>query len=559
MRLRLGQIDTLHRCLYPRLIRRIPLNESSLKLIASNARRCLSSSQSSLSDRTGRLIPLDASEIPVTLTPLESVRKTAHRHQNPFKIANYLVQTGALKRSVELYEILIWSCARAPQDTLLELAFKLLQEMKDYELKPSSDIYHNLLKLLSKSPDYIRREQVLQEMNARWFQLKPEGERWVIMGYIFDTQLEMALHKVRCFKEKNPDVDLDTGVYRSLARGLIEMGEVEEAHDILKTVFMQNNTMFWEGQEVGGADAEIWKRLWYDLLETSSRELHHEVTKQAWYEAIGEGITDPLFVPSEGLRLQVLYTAARHGDVALAESVLQVHDAELSERKEYHYAALIEAYARNNQIAQIFATLTAMRQAGVPPLYTTASTAVPIIAASAESAASALAMLSSHPPGNLPAVDLEAVHLVMSAYVQRDDIETAFDVYKRLPELVSEGRPNTDTFNILLQGCARLKQKDLALYIASEMKESSQKPDGSTYEFLILVCLADKETSYHDAFIYLEEMKLDGFVLGRETYKDLALRCSIEGDTEASNYLLDEMDALGYATKEIRRFLRKYE
>jgi hypothetical protein len=146
------------------------------------------------------------------------------------------------------------------------------------------------------------------------------------------------------------------------------------------------------------------------------------------------------------------------------------------------------------------------------------------------------------------AVPSAAVNVVIEAKIQRGQFPEAVDFYKELHTICDSG-PNTETFNILLQGTTRHSTKSMGMFFASEMRSLGVRPDRLTYDRLILVCLLDND--YEDAFRYLEEMKTvgaekeeDGQVgwwMRPGTVSMLTQRCAKAGDSRAWG-LLDEFD-----------------
>lgn len=108
-------------------------------------------------------------------------------------------------------------------------------------------------------------------MQENWIQVL-EADQWVIMGYIYDGQLEMAFDKIQRRLELGRDIDIS--VYKVLARCLIEFGEVDVAMDVLKTAVRKGShgwqNVPWEYSD--DRDREEWRRMWYELLRTAADE-----------------------------------------------------------------------------------------------------------------------------------------------------------------------------------------------------------------------------------------------------------------------------------------------
>lgn len=197
---------------------------------------------------------------------------SARKYPDVFEQAERLVLSGDLEVTKELYEILISACASAPLDSMEDLAFQLLAEMKESGIKPTAATYLHLLRLLSKSPNYVRRSRALAEMQENWYQVSDSADQWVIMGYIYDGQLELALDKIQRRSKLGLDIDLD--VYKILIRCLIEFGEVDIALGVFNTTAQKRSPglqkLPWEQPD--RVDVNQWKKLWYDFLRVSAEE-----------------------------------------------------------------------------------------------------------------------------------------------------------------------------------------------------------------------------------------------------------------------------------------------
>jgi hypothetical protein len=113
-------------------------------------------------------------------------------------------------------------------------------------------------------------------------------------------------------------------------------------------------------------------------------------------------------------------------------------------------------------------------------------------------------------------VPVAAVNVCLHASVHLLRLEEAIEIYKALHTVVKSG-PNTDTFNILFQGCHRAARKELAMFLASEMSQLGLKPDKITYDRLVLVCIQSDDMN--DAMLYYEEMRGQGWGLRRGTFE----------------------------------------
>ena len=241
--------------------------------------------------------------------------------------------------------------------------------------------------------------------------------------------------------------------------------------------------------------------LWYHLLDVASRALHLPATLFA-YRARVE--SDYLNLPA-GICINVLSTAARHGDTYLATSVLRV----LGRRSGYpiqlhHYEALLETYVVAKDLCTALTLLATMKASGCPPSEASARPVYMYLCQSPSLPAKALSILKDFRNQDRQ-VPIQAVNAVMQAQVTHNDLESALEIYKSLHTVSPHLSPDTATYNILFRGCVKNGRKDLAMFLASEMVALKVRPDTLTYDRLILVCLSS-ETSTEDAWRYFEEM-----------------------------------------------------
>jgi pentatricopeptide repeat protein len=154
-----------------------------------------------------------------------------------------------------------------------------------------------------------------------------------------------------------------------------------------------------------------------------------------------------------------------------------------------------------------------------------------------------------------------AVNVVIEAKINLKQFGDAVEFYKDLHHICESG-PNTETFNILLQGTSRQSTKAMAMFFASEMRALGVKPDRLTYDRFILACLKDGD--YEDAFRYLEEMKTvgadkeedgqKGWWMRGGTANMLTQRCVKANDPRAWD-LMAEMDRRGIDTGRLRAWV----
>src|SRR5438552_17341733 len=91
--------------------------------------------------------------------------------------------------------------------------------------------------------------------------------------------------------------------------------------------------------------------------------LQYDGTKYAWKKRVETNFINP----SDGICLNVLNTAARHGDFDLATEVFRVLGNRSVRFEMHHYEALLEAYTASGDIRSALMVLCVMEGAGIEP------------------------------------------------------------------------------------------------------------------------------------------------------------------------------------------------
>lgn len=246
--------------------------------------------------------------------------------------------------------------------------------------------------------------------------------------------------------------------------------------------------------------------------------------------------------------IAVLNCAARYSDPDLATNTIRILSGRRSALTTFHYEPLLAAYAGAGDLKTALRVLVIMIKAKIEPDSSTTRPLYLTLSKSRDLAQQAWKDLQElAEDGHM--IPVAAANVIIEAHIEVGQFEQAVELYKSLHEICESG-PNTDTFNILLQGAARQERKDLTVFLASEMRALGIKPDMLTYDRLILACLYIKD-DYEDAFRYLEEMvevgrdKPDGgWWMRGGTATVFVKRCVGEKDVRAWS-LLDEMEKRG--------------
>ena len=261
--------------------------------------------------------------------------------------------------------------------------------------------------------------------------------------------------------------------------------------------------------------------------------------------------------------MSALNLAAREGDPGLATSAIRVLAARRSALSVFHYEALLTAYTKAKDAKTAFRILTIMAKAGLEPDSSTTRPLFLYLKQDERLPDKTWQILKSlHREGHV--IPTAAVNVIVEAKLHWGHFGEAIEFYKELHTICANG-PNTELFNILLQGTTRLSTKSMAMFLASEMRALGLKPDRLTYDRLIFVCTKDDD--YEDAFKYLEEMETLGADKVEDGHKGwwmrggtatmLVQQCTKAGDARVW-HLLDVMAKRDLDQGKLRRWVEDH-
>lgn len=361
-----------------------------------------------------------------------------------------------------------------------------------------------------------------------------EGWHDVVVGLLRDRQIEMAMDKLEHMQQER--MNIRSWLHDLIVYTLCDAEEFEEVLKVMRYRFDQG-------------DLNISGTLWSYILDTASKSLHHEATLYAWRKRVE---TDYLNPPS-GVCINVLNTAARHGNFRLATDVFRILGRRASTLQLYNYEAILEAYMNSSDLRTALTILTIMASGGVQPEEATTRPIYFYLRESPSRPPEALSILRDLKDAQriIPTV---AINCILEASIHQNDLASAIETYKVLHTLCSAG-PTTATFNALFRGCSKASRKDLAMFLASEMLALKIPPDALTYDRLILVCIDGRgQDDYNDAFQYFEEMKAMGWWPRRGTLVAMVKRCCENGD-ERVFALVEEMEGRGMDVVGVQRWV----
>ncbi|SPQ23578.1 731093d0-256e-4ca0-9ce6-15993e1e8095 [Thermothielavioides terrestris] len=476
---------------------------------------------------------LDSTPTPVIYQALHLLPSRQGQGGRIRHLVRYLVEQRGEPPSVSLYEALVVANFDTATGSASELRDMLL-EMKKAGVQPSRSFYHRALQLLAIHPDYLSRNTILRDLKDRGMELNDSGKCSVALGLLRDGQNEMALDywdELCRDKTDIPDWVFEIFVYVLTARGF-----VDEALQVFR-------------QRLDKAPVPL--RTWFYLLEECSRSLHYEGTTFIWEKMVQPGTLHP----ADGICLNVLNTASRHGDPALATAVIQLLSDRGVKLGLHHYEPLLESYVHVGDLENAFRVLCIMAGAGVQPDQSSTRSIYAMLKGSPERVKGAVSILEKlHKEHELPAV---ALNVLLEVLAETGDMARTLDTYRQVCDLCRSG-PNQQTFDILLgQDC---RSAD-AVFLISEMDRFSIRPSAPILDSLIYSFALDGNLDV--AMLYLTEMnRLAGSSswLSRRTFLTVLLRCYKENDPrlpmlleEAKRRWADIEEEFASRVTEIRR------
>lgn len=261
-----------------------------------------------------------------------------------------------------------------------------------------------------------------------------------------------------------------------------------------------------------------------------------EGVQRCWEQVVGVlNVT-----PDEGLCLDVLHTAGRHGLSDLATDVIRVLRNLGADWQEHHFAPLVEALCKAGNLKDAFGTLDLMRSSNIFPTTITAQPIYDFLKQDIDKVDGAWELLDNL-RNEGKTIDRTAINAIIRAAISLSDLQRAVGAYKAFPDYKCV--PDIDTFNTLLSGCIVASHRELGNKLLLDLKGLGIKPDATTYERIIILCLT--QATYEDAFFYLEEMKAQKFVPPRSVYDAIIRTCIAAGDSRHT-LALDELKQCGY-------------
>jgi pentatricopeptide repeat protein len=313
-------------------------------------------------------------------------------------------------------------------------------------------------------------------------ELTDDGKASVALGLLRDGQNEMALDYWDSMRSTGTQISewvSATFVYVLVLRGFMDEA-VQLFCQVLEMAKNNSNS--------------VPLSLWSYILDECSRALHYKGTKLVWDEMVSPGKINP----ADGIALNVLNTAARHGDTALATAVIELLSAREVKLGFHHYEPLLESYVHAGNLEVAFRVLGIMNDAGIQPDQPSTRAIFSALKDSPDLTEEAIRIIRSL--GRVPVAAVNVVLEAVATTTAAGDMGKTLDVYRQVCDLCQSG-PNQQTFALLLSQCRRAKP---AVYLVAEMDRFSVRPSPPILDSLIR-CFA-RDGNLGVALAYLDEM-----------------------------------------------------
>ncbi|KAF2799853.1 hypothetical protein K505DRAFT_293900 [Melanomma pulvis-pyrius CBS 109.77] len=440
----------------------------------------------------------------------------AGKHEDVMNIVRILIKDRRERPNSALYAAVLHSYVNAEEGTAGKVR-RVLDEMAEDGVELDARGCHCVLETLAVHPDYLLRNEILEYMRERWFSLSARGHNMVVAGLLRDRLFEQALEKIGEMVSQR--VQVEGWLWDKTMWLLLDYGEIEEAYQTL--LLRQNN-----------GNVKLTTALWTHFLDCAAQI---EAVNLTWHSQVIPGYLKP----ATGTCLKILTLAGRRGQVKLATDVFRV----LSERETvfdiHTYEGLMEAYTNAQDLNAALSVAIIMHESA---LKVSADSIGPIyffLVQNHSRPMEAFSLLQNFESSGRK-VPVAAVNVCLQACVHLKRLEEAIEIYKALHTVCKTG-PNTQTFNILFQGCHKAARKELAMFLASEMTQLGLKPDRITYDRLVLVCTQSNDLE--DAMLYYEEMRGQGYDMRRGTF-EMVIKLGVSaGDARMPAVLRDMYEA----------------
>lgn len=358
--------------------------------------------------------------------PWKHTTSPVERHKRIVHIVRHLVVQRRQRLTAFLYECVVDTMGD-PDSSGLALVH-LMKDMAQQGIEPTQAFYSGALESLMVHPNYVAMLEILEHTRARdW----PESRQNIAVALLRDEQYELAYETLMELHSSNTRVD--AWIYDMFVLVFGKMGFVDEMAEILAARLTLASTQ--------GLDA-----LQFYALDVCSAAFHYPGTVAGWNTLVRSGKVKP----SDGILENVLNTAARQADTALASEALDML-AQGTRVQDYHYDSVIDAFILGDDLASATRLHCIMHTSGIP---VTKAAARRLVAAAARRGRELNTWLLSACDEENMLAPPRLVNAVISRHVLEGDADLAMELYARYEQLCGERWPPLEVLLQLLPHCS---------------------------------------------------------------------------------------------------------
>lgn len=357
-------------------------------------------SRVSIDEITEGLRTLRAREKPWTCT------SGVDRHARITLLVRHLVVVRKQRLTAFLYECMMDNMSD-PQGSGIT-AINLIRDMAQQGIAPTHEFYNLALEVLMVHPNYAALLEVLELMKARNM---PPQKQTVAVALLRDEQYELAYDSL--LKMHAEKTRVDPWVYDVFIFVFGKTGFLDEMLEILASRL--------ELEYAEGLDT-----LQLYALDVCSAAFHYPGTVSGWSTLVRSGKVNP----SDGVVENVLDTAAREADTAMATEALDML-ANRVKIRDYHYESLVEAFTNAGDLAGAVRVYCIMHETGI---FVTQEVANRLIQSAGERGAGLASWLleAGQEGKTLPSALVDAVMVNQIAASNYDQAMKLFADYEKL-------------------------------------------------------------------------------------------------------------------------------
>ncbi|KAH6607819.1 pentatricopeptide repeat [Trichoderma cornu-damae] len=347
---------------------------------------------------------------------------------------------------------------------------KLLDDMVEQGIKPTSELCNGALRAMMNHPDYVLRQEILDTMREYWFTIDTPVKQTVVVGLLRDEQYELAYSRLTEMIEQGAKID--AWVYDIF---ILVFGKLGFLDEMLQLLYRRKN--------MGGSGDAAVTSLTYYALDVCSQAYHHAGTLFGWLSVV----RNQLVQPSDGIIENVLGTAARNADAQLATEALDAV-SERTRAQTHHYEAVVEAFAGSGDLAAAIRTLCIMSDGGIRISRGHTRTIHNALRSRPELLGEAEAAVRETARGR--SVPRAAAAVVIESIAEAHGSEKALSLYRDLPTLCSAKSPNARMMqDLIIHSADEATATSLAKEYADQVSENDDPTRSTgTYSHLIAKC-----------------------------------------------------------------------